>query len=223
MCHIYKRPSTCISSSSPHSSIFNTLRRHPPQPSSVPPPLNLSTMAPTVTKKAAAPRKASNHPTFLVMIQECIAAHPEDARSGVSRPTIKKYLANTYKLDLSSASNVNNLSNAIKRGAETGALILPKGIGGKVKLAPKAKKAPAADKENVAPKKAAAPKKKATSTTKKPAAAKSAVKKATTTKKVPAAVKKTSTKKAPVAAKAKAAPTKKAAPKKAATKAKAAK
>jgi histone H1/5 len=69
--------------------------------------------------------------------QECIVAHPEDARAGVSRPTIKKWLSQKYKLDLSSASNVNNLSNAIKRGAETGALVLPKGIGGKVKLAPK--------------------------------------------------------------------------------------
>jgi histone H1/5 len=91
----------------------------------------------SATKKAAAPRKAAAHPTFLAMIQECIVAHPEDARAGVSRPTIKKWLSQKYKLDLSSASNVNNLSNAIKRGAETGALVLPKGIGGKVKLAPK--------------------------------------------------------------------------------------
>ena len=35
---------------------------------------------------------------------------------------------------MSSASNVNNLSNAIKRGAEKGDLSLPKGIGGRVKL-----------------------------------------------------------------------------------------
>ncbi|GMK55717.1 hypothetical protein CspeluHIS016_0207730 [Cutaneotrichosporon spelunceum] len=204
----------------PHSFIFNTLRRHPPHSSSVQPPLNLSRMAPTVTKKAAAPRKASTHPTFLVMIQECIVAHPEDSRAGVSRPTIKKYLATQYKLDLSSASNVNNLSNAIKRGAEAGVLVLPKGIGGKVKLAPKAKKVPVADKENVAPKKAAAPKKKAASTTKKPAASKpAAAKKATATKKAPVTAKKTATKKKTPAAKA--ASAKKAAPKKAATKAKA--
>ena len=34
---------------------------------------------------------------------------------------------------MSSASNINNLSNAIKRGAEKGDLNLPKGIGGRVK------------------------------------------------------------------------------------------
>lgn len=71
------------------------------------------------------------------MPQECIVANPEDARSGVSRPTIKKFLSTKYKLDLSSQSNINNLSNAIKRGSETGVLVLPKGIGGKIKLAPK--------------------------------------------------------------------------------------
>lgn len=112
-----------------------------------------------------------------------------------------RFLATKYKLDMSSASNVNNLSNAIKRGSETNVLVLPKGIGGKVKLAPSAKakatKASAAGKENVAPKKAA-PKKKAATTTKKPAAAKpAAAKKAATTKKAPAAGKKTATKKAP--------------------------
>ncbi|KLT41811.1 winged helix DNA-binding domain-containing protein [Cutaneotrichosporon oleaginosum] len=189
-------------------------------------------VATTTAKKAAAPRKPAAHPTFLAMIQECIRANPEDARSGVSRPTIKKYLATQYKLDLSSAANVNNLSNAIKRGADTGVLVLPKGIGGKVKLAAKPKKAPAAPaatstgKENVAPKKAAAPKKKAVSTTtKKPSAPKPAAAKKTSTasatKKAPAAKKTSAPKKAP-AAKAKAAPAKKAAaPKKAATKAKA--
>lgn len=35
---------------------------------------------------------------------------------------------------MSSAANVTNLNNAIKRGAEKGDLNLPKGIGGRVKV-----------------------------------------------------------------------------------------
>jgi len=38
---------------------------------------------------------------------------------------------------MSSASNANNLNLAIKRGSETGALNLPKGLAGRVKLAAK--------------------------------------------------------------------------------------
>ena len=45
-----------------------------------------------------------------------------------------RFLADKYKIDMSSASNTNNLSNAIKRGHEKGDLNLPKGIGGRVKL-----------------------------------------------------------------------------------------
>ncbi|KAL7419578.1 hypothetical protein Q5752_005490 [Cryptotrichosporon argae] len=191
-------------------------------------------MAPTTaTKKAAPPaKKTAGHPTFLAMIQDAIKAHPEDARAGVSRPTIKKYLAEHYKIDMSSASNVNNLSNAIKRGAETGALNLPKGIGGRVKLVAKPKTA-AAGKENTPPKaafakkpvaKKAAPRaaakpatKAAPKTAAKPAAKKTAAKPAA---KKPAAKKTSSAsaKKAP-AAKAAAKPAaKKAAPKKTAAK-----
>ncbi|KAL1406403.1 hypothetical protein Q8F55_008102 [Vanrija albida] len=154
------------------------------------------------TKKAAAPKKASTHPTFLAMIQEAVKAHPEDVRAGVSRPTIKKYLSTTYKIDFSATANNTNLANAIKRGQETGALVLPKGIGGKVKLAPK--KA-AAGKENVAPKKPAAAKPKAAAkpaakkTDAKPAAKKVTAAKKTAAAKAPAAKKKTATKKAPAA------------------------
>lgn len=46
-----------------------------------------------------------------------------------------RYLAEKYKLDMSSASNVNHLSKAIARGAETKAFELPKGSGGRIKLA----------------------------------------------------------------------------------------
>ncbi|KIO28130.1 hypothetical protein M407DRAFT_231071 [Tulasnella calospora MUT 4182] len=92
-----------------------------------------------VSKKASATKKsaAPSHPPFLDMIKECIAAHPDDAREGVSRPTIKKYLEDHYKLDTSQAAVSTNISRAITRGAEHGELVLPKGISGKVKLPPK--------------------------------------------------------------------------------------
>lgn len=124
---------------------------------------------------------------MLTYPQEAILAHPEDARSGVSRPTIKKFLATKYNIDLSSASNINNLSNAIKRGADKGVLLLPKGVSGKIKVAAKAKKA--AGKENEAPKKEA----KKPAAKAKPAAKKAAPKKTATKA---AATKKTATKKA---------------------------
>ncbi|GFZ42572.1 hypothetical protein JCM24511_00288 [Saitozyma sp. JCM 24511] len=173
-------------------------------------------MAP-VAKKAAAPKKASAHPTFLAMVQEAIKANPTEARAGVSRPTIKKFLADKYKLDMSSAANVNNLSSAIKRGSEKGDLVLPKGIGGRVKLP--AKKT-AAGKENVKPaaKKPAAKKPAATKAAK-PAAAKKAPAAKKPAAKKPAAKKTSAPKKAPAAkaaakpaAKKAAAPKKKAAP-----------
>ena len=45
-----------------------------------------------------------------------------------------RYLADKYKIDMSSASNTNNLAGAIKRGHVKGDLSLPKGIGGRVKM-----------------------------------------------------------------------------------------
>lgn len=48
-----------------------------------------------------------------------------------------RFLADKYKLDMSSAANISNLSNAIKRGAEKGQLTLPSGIAGRVKAGPK--------------------------------------------------------------------------------------
>lgn len=107
------------------------------------------------------------------MIKEAILGHPEEARSGLSRPTIKKFIHKKYPATskLPEASFNNHISKAIAKGHEKKTFALPKGPSGKVKLAAEAKKAPA--------KKPAA--KKAT-TTKKPAAKK--VKKTTTAKKV---------------------------------------
>ncbi|KAJ9109308.1 hypothetical protein QFC21_000637 [Naganishia friedmannii] len=160
-------------------------------------------MAPT-KKTTTAPKPKSSHPPYADMIKECIQSATEETRQGVSRPSIKKFLANHYKLDMSSAMNISNLNKAISRGAETGMFELPKGIGGRVKLVKKAKAS--ANKENTPPKKAPA--------AKKPAAAAAAPKKAAATK---AAPKKAAAK--PAAAPKKAAPAKKTA---AATKTKAA-
>ncbi|KAF8610223.1 hypothetical protein BDV93DRAFT_10646 [Ceratobasidium sp. AG-I] len=105
-------------------------------------------------------RAAPVHPSFIDMIVECIVAHPDEARAGVSRPMIKKFLEETYKIDIT-PSHITNINRAIARGAETQVFTLPKGPSGKVKLAPK--KA-AETKENQAPvavkKTTAAPKKK---------------------------------------------------------------
>ncbi|KAJ7694207.1 hypothetical protein B0H17DRAFT_932149 [Mycena rosella] len=90
------------------------------------------------TKKAApktAPRTAS-HPTWVDMIKECITAHPEDARQGVSRPQIKKFVESTYKLSIGTAQNTQ-LSKALATGSEKNIFVLPKGPSGRVKLAPK--------------------------------------------------------------------------------------
>ncbi|KAM5542596.1 hypothetical protein V8D89_003557 [Ganoderma adspersum] len=87
------------------------------------------------TRKSA-PRAAPTHPSWVDMIKECIAAHPEDARSGVSRPQIKKFVEDNYKLDIGNAQ-ITQLSKAITSGAEKGVFVLPKGPSGRVKLPPK--------------------------------------------------------------------------------------
>ncbi|KAJ7805351.1 hypothetical protein B0H14DRAFT_3485223 [Mycena olivaceomarginata] len=79
---------------------------------------------------------------------ESIVAHPEDARQGVSRPQIKKFVESKYKLTIGNAQNAQ-LSKALTTGTEKNIFVLPKGPSGRVKLAPKAKPANAsAAKEN---------------------------------------------------------------------------
>jgi histone H1/5 len=135
-------------------------------------------------KKGSAPKAAAhvNHPSWADMIRECIAAHPTEARSGVSRPTIKKYVELKYniKIDATAASQLNR---AIAHGSEKGIFVLPKGPSGKVKLPPKSR--PEHSKENIE----AAPAKKPSKV----------VSKATASKPKPKAVSKPSTvaKKAP--------------------------
>ncbi|KAH9029562.1 hypothetical protein EDB84DRAFT_1496266 [Lactarius hengduanensis] len=111
----------------------------------------------STTKKPAAAKKPSTkkstsksvveHPSWKDIIKEAIIQHPEDARSGVSRSTIKKYAEEKYKLDMTSASNLHQLNLALTRGAEKETFVFPKGPSGKVKLAPKRPRAPADTKE----------------------------------------------------------------------------
>lgn len=87
---------------------------------------------PTSTKaKAPAAKKASSkaapaHPSWATIITECIIAHKEEARTGVSRQTIKKFAEEKYKLEPTPA-NVARLNHAISHGAEKGTFNLPKG------------------------------------------------------------------------------------------------
>ncbi|KAI6005485.1 hypothetical protein EDD15DRAFT_2211997 [Pisolithus albus] len=110
------------------------------------------------TAKKVATRPAPTHPSWIDMIKECITANTEDSRHGVSRPHIKKYVEETYKVQIGNAQNTQ-LARAIATGAEKGIFVLPKGISGRVKLPPKTSRAAdtSASKENK-PAKAAAPK-----------------------------------------------------------------
>jgi histone H1/5 len=154
--------------------------------------------------KKSTSKSAVEHPSWKDIIKEAIVNHPEDARAGVSRTTIKKYAEETYKLDMTSASNLHQLNLALTRGAEKETFVFPKGPSGKVKLAPKRPRVPAEAKENTQPpKKSTATKKVAEKTKAAPAKKASAsrsrsTEKAPTTKKPSAITKKvaTTTKKA---------------------------
>ncbi|KAJ2969316.1 hypothetical protein NUW54_g12993 [Trametes sanguinea] len=95
--------------------------------------------AKSAASKKSAPRAPAAHPPWIDMIKECIAAHPEDARHGVSRPQIKKYVEDKYGLEIG-AAQVTQLSKAITHGAEKNIFVLPKGPSGRVKLPPKSQR-----------------------------------------------------------------------------------
>ncbi|KAH6600904.1 hypothetical protein BASA61_002116 [Batrachochytrium salamandrivorans] len=125
-------------------------------------------------KKAAAAtttthKKNASHPPYKEMVTQALA--DLKSRNGVSRQAIKKYIhANFQALDANADIHINQ---AIKRGAESGDFMQPKGASGPVKLAKKIPKkkdeksettvvksrAPAAAKKAVVMKKAAASKK----------------------------------------------------------------
>ncbi|KAI0831127.1 hypothetical protein BC628DRAFT_1352376 [Trametes gibbosa] len=145
------------------------------------------------TKKTKAEKPTQDdgksHPSWKDMIKECIVAHKDEARSGVSRSTIKKFVSERYGLDATSAVNLSHLNRAITNGAEEGIFALPKGPSGKVKLAPKTKPAPANENIEPAPVKKVATTKKSDAVTKKSAVKKAPAKttKAPSTKKTSSA------------------------------------
>ncbi|KAJ3478490.1 hypothetical protein NLJ89_g12378 [Agrocybe chaxingu] len=93
---------------------------------------------PTAVKKAsskassranatASKSAAATHPPWVDMIKEAITTHPEDARAGVSRPTIKKFIETKYHIDFN-APHLSQLNRAIAHGNEKGLFLLPKGL-----------------------------------------------------------------------------------------------
>ncbi|KAF8638828.1 hypothetical protein AX17_001886 [Amanita inopinata Kibby_2008] len=99
------------------------------------------------TAAARGTKQHATHPSWIEMIKACISAHPDNARQGVSRPQIKKFVEQTYKLEMNNAQNVM-LSRALGSGSEKGVFVLPKGPSGRVKLAPKTKAVDTSAKEN---------------------------------------------------------------------------
>ncbi|CAK5279601.1 unnamed protein product [Mycena citricolor] len=102
------------------------------------PTSNIKTKAKVATKGSIVPKNksVSTHPPWIDMIKECIIAHPEEARGGVSRPMIKKFVESKYKVEVNAAA-ASQLNRAITSGSERGQFVLPKGPSGKVKLTPK--------------------------------------------------------------------------------------
>ena len=154
-----------------------------------------SAAAPAAVKARSSKRpsaKKAEHPTYREMISSALGAMKE--RKGTSRQKIQKYIADTYKIDLS-ASN-SHLKRALTSGVTKGAFLQTtgKGASGSFKLAPMP---------------AAGPKKRTKKVAKKPAVKKAAAKKS---------AKKCAPKKAAKKPAAKKRPAKKTATKKAACK-----
>ena len=159
-----------------------------------------SAAAPAAVKARSSKRpsaKKAEHPTYREMISSALGAMKE--RKGTSRQKIQKYIADTYKIDMS-ASN-SHLKRALTSGVTKGAFLQTtgKGASGSFKLAPMP---------------AAGPKKRTKKVAKKPAVKKAAAKKSAKKCAPKKAAKKPAAKKRP----AKKTATKKAAPKKAASK-----
>lgn len=78
---------------------------------------------PTSSKKSST---GTGLPPYRDLIKEAIAAHPDDARSGISRAQIKKFVEEKYNVEVTPAVNTH-INAAIARGAEKGDFVLPKG------------------------------------------------------------------------------------------------
>ncbi|KAK3091473.1 hypothetical protein FSP39_020083 [Pinctada imbricata] len=133
-------------------------------------------------KTSAKPKKAADHPKYIVMVIAAIKALKD--RKGSSGQAIKKYIVANYKVD--AASSGQFVKQALRRGVAGGALKQKSGTGasGRFAVGEKAVKKPKAAKKPAAKKakkpKTAKPKaaKKTTTKAKKPKAAKKSPKKA---------------------------------------------
>ena len=152
----------------------------------------MSTATATPTKKAAKPKKPSEHAPVAEMVNNAITNLKE--KKGSSLAAIKKYVAANNKVDMDRITPF--IRRYLKKAVADGKLVQTKGTGasGSFKLAKKAaepKKKPAAKKPaKKSPKKPAAKK----TAAKKPAAKKPAAKKDAAKKKTPKKAAKKATK-----------------------------
>lgn len=152
----------------------------------------MSTAAATPTKKAAKPKKPSEHAPVAEMVNNAITNLKE--KKGSSLAAIKKYVAANNKVDMDRITPF--IRRYLKKAVADGKLVQTKGTGasGSFKLAKKAaepKKKPAAKKPAKKPAAKKSPKKPAA---KKPAAKKPAAKKDAAKKKTPKKAAKKATK-----------------------------
>ncbi|BGP04800.1 hypothetical protein JCM10049v2_000602 [Rhodotorula toruloides] len=81
-------------------------------------------------------RPAGAKPTMVdmsVALDEAIEK-AGDAHDGASRPLIKKFIISKFKLE-DNATTDGRIATAIRRGNESGVFALPKGFGGKIRIA----------------------------------------------------------------------------------------
>ncbi|TNY18974.1 hypothetical protein DMC30DRAFT_418322 [Rhodotorula diobovata] len=74
------------------------------------------------------------HPSYVDMITEAIRVEG-DKRNGASRPVTKKYLLRAFPALKSSPAFHSAVATAIRHGRNEGLFVLPRGAGGKVRLA----------------------------------------------------------------------------------------
>ncbi|PAV59568.1 hypothetical protein WR25_01833 [Diploscapter pachys] len=84
------------------------------------------------TPRMKSVKAAPSHPTYLKMIQEAIASIKD--RKGASRPAIKAFVGEKYKLDDNSGKFIRNLNTALKKGVTDGTLKQPYGNQGRFSL-----------------------------------------------------------------------------------------
>ncbi|KAL9940699.1 hypothetical protein V8E36_000187 [Tilletia maclaganii] len=102
----------------------------------------VATNAGAKKKKSAAattPSTSSHKPTYLDMIREAVGKQAESGdKTGISRQKIKSFMEEKYGIDAEAPTSKTAFKRALEKGVESGELILPNGISGKIKMASKA-------------------------------------------------------------------------------------